>query len=575
MPDFKDMQLLPEYNGEGAKALYMLKSISRIIELTEKEGGLTETFYNSAKIHIEYLGRKLHITGLQAILFSHFLGKCIYQSVRLEEIAASLHCNMITLLCYMTEFDELEKKRLLSSNRDGIRRIGDAGGTIIYRIPVDVINAIRNDEEYLPRNNKNIGIADLFDILENLFSQRDSLEVSYNTFVCEMTALIENNRHLTFSRNLRKATLHREDLVLLVIFFHLYINNAVESVTFRDFEFVYDNKAFVSRHKRLLRNGTHNLLTRNYIENSCDDVFGTKDYFHLTETAKTEFLSELENCQSTKKKNDIILCSKLTEKSLFYTDYVAREVERLVSLLQPDNLNAVQNRLLDTGMRTGFTCLFYGPPGTGKTETAYQLARKTGRDLMVVDISQTKSMWFGESEKKIKEIFARYRSAIKFSKAANGAEPEPILLFNEADAIIGKRKDITVGNITQTENTMQNIILDEMDKLTGILIATTNLTHNMDSAFERRFLFKIEFAKPDAAVRKSIWQSMIPGLSEPDAHELASRFDFSGGQIENIARKRTVEAVISGATPDINTLLQFCREEPLSKDSGRRIGFAV
>jgi SpoVK/Ycf46/Vps4 family AAA+-type ATPase len=113
---------------------------------------------------------------------------------------------------------------------------------------------------------------------------------------------------------------------------------------------------------------------------------------------------------------------------------------------------------------------------------------------MPVDISKTKSMWFGQSEKIIKDIFDRYRSRVK--QAQKTRESIPILLLNEADAVICKRRETEGSNLAQTENAMQNIILEEMEKLEGILIATTNLTQNMDKAFERRFLFKVEFEKP-------------------------------------------------------------------------------
>jgi SpoVK/Ycf46/Vps4 family AAA+-type ATPase len=188
---------------------------------------------------------------------------------------------------------------------------------------------------------------------------------------------------------------------------------------------------------------------------------------------------------------------------------------------------------------------------------------------MMVDISQTKSMWFGESEKKIKEIFTRYRSFVEESDVI------PILLFNEADAVIGKRKDVSSSAVAQTENAIQNIILQELENIKGILIATTNLTENMDKAFERRFLYKVEFQKPDLLIRQSIWQSMITSLCDDDAHELASRYDFSGGQIENITRKRTIDFVLSGTEPSLDRLITFCQEELLVKNQEKKIGFTV
>jgi SpoVK/Ycf46/Vps4 family AAA+-type ATPase len=189
---------------------------------------------------------------------------------------------------------------------------------------------------------------------------------------------------------------------------------------------------------------------------------------------------------------------------------------------------------------------------------------------MLVDIAGTKSKWFGESEKKIKEVFDNYRNYVENSEVA------PILLFNEADGVIGKRIEFNSNSrtIDQTENSIQNIILQEIENLKGILIATTNLTQNLDKAFERRFLYKIEFSNPTIASRKAIWQAIIPELSDCEAQALASRYKFSGGQIENIARKRTVDSVISGVEPSLEKMFSYCNAELLNKDGMMgKIGF--
>lgn len=110
------------------------------------------------------------------------------------------------------------------------------------------------------------------------------------------------------------------------------------------------------------------------------------------------------------------------------------------------------------------------------------MALWTGRDLIQVNVSEVKSMWVGESEKNIKGIFDDYKQKVKQSVKA------PILLFNEADAIIGKRQVGAERAVEKMENSIQNIILQEIEQLDGILIATTNLAENMDMAFERRFL---------------------------------------------------------------------------------------
>jgi SpoVK/Ycf46/Vps4 family AAA+-type ATPase len=265
---------------------------------------------------------------------------------------------------------------------------------------------------------------------------------------------------------------------------------------------------------------------------------------------------------------DLTAPNKIVSKELYFNEKVQSQIDSLTSLLRNENFKNVQKRLEKKGMRRGFACLFYGAPGTGKTETAYQLARLTKREIMMVDIAATKSMWFGESEKLIKGVFCHYKSLLDKRK------PVPILLFNEADAIFGKRMENTQRSVDQTSNAIQNIILQEMEILDGIMIATTNLTGNLDKAFERRFLYKVEFDKPSVEAKSKIWQSMLPNISEPDAHTLAQKFDFSGGQIENISRKSIVNEIINGGEPNLDYLIEQCQNETLGNEK-KRIGFGV
>jgi SpoVK/Ycf46/Vps4 family AAA+-type ATPase len=187
---------------------------------------------------------------------------------------------------------------------------------------------------------------------------------------------------------------------------------------------------------------------------------------------------------------------------------------------------------------------------------------------MVVDVPRIKSKWVGESEKNVKALFDRYSEQVKKSKQT------PILLFNEADAIIGIRKNGAENAVDKMENSLQNIILQEMETLDGIMIATTNLQQNMDKAFERRFLYKIKFDKPTEEARASIWRSMIPELSDLDVHTLASKYDFSGGQIENIARHYAIDNILHGQSEDVlSMLICHCDNERLDEKDKRKIGF--
>ena len=145
---------------------------------------------------------------------------------------------------------------------------------------------------------------------------------------------------------------------------------------------------------------------------------------------------------------------------------------------QPSRFRNYRKALERNGLSKGVTAIFYGAPGTGKTETVYQLAKKTGRDICMVELSQTKSKWFGESEKRVRQIFVDYAEMLR------NCDREPILFINEADGLFSKRGNVG-GNSSSSDhtvNTMQNILLQCLEDFEGILVATTNLNGNLDKA---------------------------------------------------------------------------------------------
>jgi SpoVK/Ycf46/Vps4 family AAA+-type ATPase len=352
-------------------------------------------------------------------------------------------------------------------------------------------------------------------------------------------------------------------------FCHKLLNDDDDDIRFNQIEDMFDNRSDFNAAKAKLRRGEHRLQTKKVIEHRCVDGLADVTKYKLTDSAKRSLLAEMSICETEEKLADQLDYSSLTEKQLYFPKDIQRQVDELGSFLQSENYQKIQDRMKEKGFRNGFACLFYGSPGTGKTETVYQLARKTGRNIMVVDVPQLKSMWVGQSEKNVKALFDRYREQVKRSKQT------PILLFNEADAIIGKRKNGAENAVDKMENSLQNIILQEMEQLDGIMIATTNLQQNMDKAFERRFLYKIKFDKPTEEARAHIWHSMIPELSELEVHTLASKYDFSGGQIENIARHYAIDTILHGQSEDVlSMLIRHCDNERLDEKCSRKIGFS-
>lgn len=299
-------------------------------------------------------------------------------------------------------------------------------------------------------------------------------------------------------------------------------------------------------------------------------LFGEYTVLQLTDKGKELYFGEDASLYIEKpEKKDLICAADIKEKHLFFSVKEQTQLNLVGDSLQETNYANMVGRLEEKGLPKGIAVLLYGAPGTGKTESVMQWARSTGRDIIHVDISASKSMWYGESEKIIKEIFTKYKRQCKRTKL------KPILLFNEADAIFASRKTGNNSSLDQTENAIQNIILEEMERLDGILIATTNLADNLDKAFERRFLFKIRFDKPSVEAKTNIWKDKLPVLSTEQAQSLALRFDFSGGEIDNIVRKALMSEVLEGNAPSFTEIEELCSEEKIGKPSSKRVGFNI
>ncbi|MDR0785902.1 MAG: AAA family ATPase [Treponema sp.] len=535
---------------------------------SETEFPFSASFFEKTKSHVKALSERFHLSAPQSVIYAQFLVRFEDQSIYLREIAAALNLNSLEMLPFMNEFDELEKKKLLFCRRPS------EGDPVTYRVPGAVIESLRWNKPYLVETYKNASIDEFFDALDKLFDRHGNSEISYDTFVEELNALIDNNMQLVFTQRLKALQLARDDLVLLLRFCQRIVSCYDENIGVSDIGGIFNDSTFRNI-ARSLFDGEHDLLKRGLIERidgdeDTDDFFGDREHFTLTLETRESLFAELKlKPKKIEWKYPLITSANILPKRMFYNKNESERIQELTSILNGDNFKDVQKRLAEKGLRNGFVCLFSGASGTGKTETVYQLARETERDLLPVNIADIQSKWVGESEKNLKAVFDNYRVAVK------NRERTPILLFNEADAVISRRFEFNAQSRStdQMMNSLQNIILEEMEKLSGILIATTNFFQNMDKAFERRFLYKINFEKPGLSVRQAIWQSMAPELSSDDAKTLAERFNFSGGQIENVARKSITDYVLYGRTPSFERIISFCKEELLEKPNERPLGF--
>lgn len=547
----------------------IVQHIQVISDASDKIGSI-EALLLEVPESIKIVSEYLKCSEIQATLFSLiFTMNFVRCSVDLEDISTVMKCNPLNIGARINDFDELINLRLIRKEPvDGSRHRSLFPQAWKYHILPELFEPILHGEELGHKESRFNSLFALLKTIYDIINNRENDIYTFKEMEREIQSIMGDNGHLPFVKQVNTLELDSESLYMLLYICSGFIQNE-ETVNLPSMlKSIFPDIEDHIRIRRNLIHGQHELQKKELITLE-ESVFRIDREVTLTEKCIDALFSDDKNLitqKDEKKKPDIINFHDIPEKQLFFGINERDRLGFLEEILQPGNFKKLSLRMEEKKMPTGVAILLYGAPGTGKTESVYQLARRTGRDIHQVVISDTKSKWFGDSEKLIKKVFDKYRNVVAIKEVA------PILLFNEADGIFSKRKETHQSSVDQTENAIQNIILQEMEDLKGILIATTNMAGNLDKAFERRFLYKICFEKPTPEARFQIWKDKIPSLTIDELTCLAEEFNLSGGQIDNIARKCIMKEVLHDVAPNMNELLSYCSEENLHT-SIQRIGF--
>ena len=280
-------------------------------------------------------------------------------------------------------------------------------------------------------------------------------------------------------------------------------------------------------------------------------------------------MEELINYAALSSLGTFVRWDEIEEKELFFCESDKEQIERLERISGEAEYQRIYQGLKDRKMKASVSAILYGAPGTGKTELVRQIARKTRRNILIVDAAKMHGSYWGEDEKNYRELFRVFRHINALSKRAT------IMVIDEADGILGKRAANASTRADRSCNIVQDILLEELGHFEGLLFATTNIAANLDEAMDRRFLTKIEFHVPDETTRKKIWHSKMPGLSPQAIDTVAREFPFSGGHIDNVVTKACIEEILDDVQVSQESLIRYCQEEAgfSSKTTVKKIGF--
>ena len=573
VPDFNDemidsVNVITEPLSQSQlKKMSLLDRLESLIAVAEN-CALQPDFFQLHKDLIQSVADDLLLTSEQTVLLCPYVADPC-SIVDLRDLRRFFNCSAISVMRQRDNLKELLHRRYVSAC-GGFRHSRDSN----YSLTEKAQRALCENHGLPVVRTSGLTAGEFMNMFRSLINEAFRLQqIDNEELILETMELLDENPHLEIARAINDLKVYDDDKYVILSFCKLLVVDGEDGVPLTHFD---DEIEDYYEFSEAVLKGYHPFIKQGLLENLKRDNLFQRDVFALSEKARKMFLSEYELPKRELKEQNIanatlIHCKSIQPKTLFYCAEDQGQIDTLKGLLEDKQLKDIRKRLEAVNMRKGFNCLFYGLPGTGKTETTLQLARLTGRDIMQVDISSIRDKWYGETEKIVRGIFDSYAQLVKNSKRI------PILLINEADALLSVRTGIGGNNpsIDKTENAIQNILLEAMENIDGIMIATTNLTCNLDSAFDRRFLYKVEFHQPSIEAKTNIWRSFLPKLNLDDAKELARSFDFSGGQIENIARKAMVDHLLFGNEPRLDRVRELCSKEKISGRNNDRkpIGF--
>ncbi|EFP0147783.1 ATP-binding protein [Campylobacter jejuni] len=374
---------------------------------------------------------------------------------------------------------------------------------------------------------------------------------------------------------------HKEQIIFLALLKEEYalsnessiskeMNSLLSLISENDLE-RHKNKKLLQENAPLL-----NLIEYDEYLNAFGDI--SKSFFIIDEILQR--IINFEPKQSKKIKIESVLKDQdifeLIEPSTDINDIIMPEntKELLENILKQQDKKVLE-RLHSWGIKSNKNIeakiIFYGPAGTGKTMSALAMAKSMKKSVLSFDCSKILSKWVGESEQNVRKIFDTYKNIVQTCKQS------PILLLNEADQFLSTRVDGNSGS-DKMHNQMQNIFLEQIERFSGVIIATTNFLESLDSAFSRRFDYKIEFKKPDFKDRLKIWEKFLPkkALFEKDFDiNILSNYELSGAQILMVVKNTALKVAVSqdGVFKMQDFIESIQKELNSSFDKSKIVGF--
>jgi len=521
-----------------------LKALDLIEQRIRTYGSITIEIFNGKcleekiPLEVKAVAAFLNVSPAEAmVMYAAMNFSLTNRRPEFDDYAKRLDLNLFSSLEIIPFMDKLMERNFMQYDNEGYHA---AGSMLVNK---QVIKAIsRNDAGLLPKKQEISNWKSLAKQLRSTFREIGRANVGTEDAMNIFRFVRVRSQNFGFWKALDAYDAVDKLTLLFCLREYFFESNRFEifqpenEVLFQAAPCVDSDEArsFVES-LEIYSDGLIEILEDELIQNNSDSLI-----IGLTEKGKHFFFEDQAITPASvhhRKDLNLLQPKKIKEVKLFYSGEAEHDIAVLERLMQKESLEHFFSKMEKRNLPSCLSILLSGCPGTGKTELAMQLARKTGRQMLKVDLSAVKDKFVGESEKNVRGIFRTYEEAVRSCKLT------PILLLNEADGLLGKRREVNSA-VDQMLNTMQAILLEQMESMKGIIIATTNLRSHFDEAFDRRFTFKLEFEKPGEKARQEILRSLMPEVEDNWLSMLAAGHELSGGQWRNVVYRAFIEEAL-------------------------------
>lgn len=565
-------------------AVKLCNSIELIFNLSSQLKTVDLIKYEKLNDHFDFVGDFFKIKDrLGVLLLCYFINRRLVKGkshINLNELMNAFNCNLVNSISINEQLEYFRKSKIIVSSKRNYGKKED----IEYSLSQPTLNSVLKGDPELLLDKKEVSFTAFLSLFHNVLydNELDDEDVKE-----ELLVLMDEFEQLDEIKYLKAERLMPEEMA---IYLYIIARQSIFGDTSVSME-------------RIFRVAVNDSFSRFFYQN------------------------ELLEKKSTLLKNDLVKFStdsfmdflQLTEKSIKALNIVEKKGSRqfttgsnLVTLIMPENIKFQEGMVYEESLKIDFlekliseegyikaidrleqenvetkqvVALLYGVSGLGKSQTVRNLAAKYNRPILQVNLSQIKDAFVGNSEKNVQECFNIYRKAVKhfqYKKNIDGVEHgpygTPIFYLDEFDSLIPHRNQEGSGSpVSNMYSNMVGIFLTELERISGIILFSSNLPGAIDTSLHRRINFKFHFGtfskKNQIRTLELYFKDINPSILE----EIGVAADLTPGNIVNIKKAYVLESIFTDfATEDEkkNILLDLVNRELILQKSNRTpIGF--